>query len=151
MTRAFAAQTLRQKRKLLHPSTSTNRQVGRQEVSLHCGVTTLFRLLFNLEVLESEAQPIVTCIQKKKTKTCLQAGSSFLSCNCCETRHKITLLLTGSGSGELEEQMAVGGWIFLLSPGAALERTGAMVLLSDSAELTVNFTIFFDDFSRLIN
>lgn len=63
----------------------------------------------------------------------------------------LLVFLTGSGSGELEEQMAVGGWIFLLSPGAALERTGAMVWLSDSAELTVNFTIFFDDFSRLIN
>lgn len=87
----------------------------------------------------------------KKPKTCLLSGSSSLSHNCCETRYIRTLLLTASGSGEFEEQTAVGGWIFLLSADAVLERTGAMVWLSGSAELIVSFTEFLDDFRRLIN
>lgn len=113
-------------------------------------LTALFRWICNPKILENATQKIAKCIQKDKT--CLQAGSSFLCHNPSEDRHtRRTLLLTASGSGELEEGMVAGGCIFLLSAGAVPEGTGGAVRLSVSAELIVSLTIVLDVFSRLIN
>lgn len=82
----------------------------------------------------------------------LQAGS-LLSCyNPSEYRHtRKTLLLTASGSGELEVGRAAGGCIFLFSAGTVLERAGTVVRLSVSAGLIVSLTTDFAVFRRLIN
>lgn len=82
----------------------------------------------------------------------LQTESLFLCYSPGEYRHtKKTLLLTGSGSGELEVGMAAGGCIFLFSVGTVLGEAGATVRLSVSAGLIVSLTTDLDVFRRLIN
>lgn len=111
-------------------------------------LTALFRWICNLEVLETEVQETVECIQKEII--CLQARSIFLSHSSSEARQtRRTLLLTASGSGELEGGTVAGGWIFLLSAGVVL--TDAVVRLPASAELIVSLTMVLDVFRRLIN
>ena len=88
----------------------------------------------------------------KKRKLVYKLGLHLLCHNPSEDRHtRRTLLLTASGSGELEEGTVAGGCVFLLSAGAVLEGTGAAVRLSISAELIVSLTIVLDVFRRLIN
>lgn len=151
MPEAAAAQPLGERREFLHPPASTTEVGGKARVrSLVWSLTALFRWNCNLKLLESTTQKTAECIHKEKT--CLQAGSSFLCHNLSEDRHtKRILLLTASGSGELEEGTVAGGCIFLLSAGAVLEGTGAAVRLSVSAELIVSLTIVLGVFRRLIN
>lgn len=131
--------------KILSPSCLYNRRArGRSLVWWH---SALFIQICNLEILESAEDSGAHAKREN-----LQVGSLFLCYNPSEDRHtRKTLLLTASGSGELEGGTAAGGCIFLFSAGTVLEGAGAVVRLSVSAGLIVSLTTDLDVFRRLIN
>lgn len=103
-------------------------------------------VICNLEILDNED----SSVHAKREN--LQARSLFLCYNSSEYRHtRKTLLLTASGSGELEVGTGAGGCIFLFSAGTVLGGVGAVVRLSVSAGLIVSLTTDLDVFRRLIN